>query len=264
MAGSTSVRRGGVRLDLDEITSTAFSEKVKNDPLVILPVGATEEHGSHLPLGTDSFQSEYIVNKLAAEFDALVLPPVRYGECRSTRKFPGTISLRSETVQALVTDILSELARNGVSKVIVLSGHAGSGHMAALRLGSGRVVEQHPDMRVMVLSDYDIAYDLAGREFPSSDGHAGLIETSRMLGIRPDLVGEDRPVGDSRPPKFMVMDDPQTYFPSGVMGDSSEASAEKGKAIDDYIFEKLSAIIADNFDLPRNSPEKTMRSEGSD
>ncbi|HUV61261.1 MAG TPA: creatininase family protein [Thermoplasmata archaeon] len=249
-------------MNFDEITSKAFSELVKDDPLVILPIGATEEHGSHLPLGTDSFQCEYVVERLAEEFDALVLPPIRYGECRSTRKFPGTISLRAETVQALVTDILSELARNGVSKVIVLSGHAGSGHMAALKLGANRVVEQHPDMRVMVLSDYDIAYDLAGQEFPANDGHAGLIETSRVLGIMPDLVGEDRPVGDTRPPKFMVVDDPQSYFPTGVMGDSREASAEKGRRIDEYIFEKLSDIIADSFGLSRKSSGGTRKAEG--
>ena len=86
-----------------------------------------------------------------------------------------------------------ELARNGVNNVLVLSGHAGSGHMAAIRLGAQSAVESNDRLKVMVLSDYDIAYDLAGKEFPASDGHAGQIETSRMLAIRPDLVGADRP-----------------------------------------------------------------------
>ncbi|MDH3365623.1 MAG: creatininase family protein [Thermoplasmata archaeon] len=251
-----------MKLRFDEITSSDFSEAVKTDPIAILPIGATEEHGSHLPLGTDSFQCEEVVGRLAAEFGALVLPPIRYGECRSTRKFPGTISLRSETVYALVTDVLAELVRNGVSKVIVLSGHAGGGHMAALKLGANRVVEQHPNLRVMVLSDYDIAYDLVGQEFPANDGHAGLIETSRMLGIRPDLVGDDRPVGDARPPKFMVVDDPQKYFPTGVMGDSRAASAEKGRRIDDYIFEKLSDIVADNFGIDRKGAGGIAKGDG--
>ncbi|UCE80329.1 MAG: creatininase family protein [Methanobacteriota archaeon] len=244
-------RRGGSRLNLDELTSQDFSAIAESDPLVILPIGATEEHGSHLPLGTDSFQCEEIVQRLAREFNALVLPPIRYAECRSTRNFPGTISLKSETVQALVTDVLSELARNGISKVIVMSGHAGSGHMAALKLGALRVIEQNADMRVMVLADYDIACDLAGQEFPQDDGHAGQIETSRMLAIRPELVSSERPFGDARPPRHMIVSDPQRYFPSGVMGDSRGASAEKGGRISDYISSRLSDIVAQNFDIPR-------------
>lgn len=228
---------------------------MKADPLVILPIGATEEHGSHLPLGTDSFQCEEIVGRLADEFDAFVLPPIRYGECRSTRNFPGTISLRSETIRAIVEDVLSELVRNGVSKVLLLSGHAGSGHMAAIKLGAQRVVERHEGIRVMVLSDYDIAYDLAGKEFPPDDGHAGQIETSRMLAIRPELVGNDRPHGSTRPPRFMVVNDPQRFFPSGVMGDSRGASDDKGRRINDYIFKELSRIVAEGFDLRRTSGE---------
>ena len=242
-----SERAAGCVRRFDELTSREFEAAVKEDPLVILPVGATEEHGSHLPLGTDSFQAEEVVRRVAERFGALVLPPVRYGECRSTRNFPGTISLRSETVQAIITDIVSELARNGVRKVLVLSGHAGSGHMAAIKLGAHRAVEANPELRAMVLSDYDIAYDLAGKEFPANDGHAGQIETSRVLGIMPDLVGPDRPVGATRPPRFMVLPDPERFIPTGVMGDPTGASAEKGRRIDDYVVEKLCDQIEEGF-----------------
>jgi creatinine amidohydrolase len=244
---ATSERAAGCARKFDELTSEEFAAAVKDDPLVVLPIGATEEHGSHLPLGTDSFQGEEVVRRVAERFGALVLPPVRYGECRSTRNFPGTISLRSETVQAVVTDIVSELARNGVRRVLVLSGHAGSGHMAAIKLGAHRAVEANPELRAMVLSDYDIAYDLAGKEFPADDGHAGQIETSRVLGIRPELVGQDRPVGATRPPRFMVLPDPERFIPTGVMGDPRNASSEKGRRIDDYIVEKLCSLIEEGF-----------------
>jgi creatinine amidohydrolase len=244
-----SARSGGRMLRVDELTSPEFAALVRKNPLVILPIGATEEHGTHLPLGTDSMQCESVVSRIAEEFGALVLPPVRYGECRTTRNFPGTLSLRFETVQSLVFDIVSELARNGVRKVLVLSGHAGSGHMAAIRLGVTRVVEGNPDLRAMVLSDYDIAYDLSGKEFPRDDGHAGQIETSRMLGIRPDLVGRARPFGKTRPPKYMVLPDPEKHLPTGVMGDSRGSSSEKGARIDDYIFRNLCEAVAENFGL---------------
>ncbi|HIH01514.1 TPA: creatininase family protein [Thermoplasmata archaeon] len=232
---------------IDEMTSPEFAREVKRDPLVILPFGSVEEHGSHLPLGTDSMQCEEVVRRIAERFDALVLPPIRYGECRTTRNFPGTITLRSETVQSLAFDIVSELARHGVKKVLVLSGHAGSGHMAAIRLGVQRAVEVSPAVKAMVLSDYDIAYDLAGKEFPRDDGHAGQIETSRMLGIRPDLVGRSRPVGRTRPPKYMILPEPEKFIPTGVMGDSRGSSAEKGGRIDEYIVDNLSEVVARNF-----------------
>ncbi|HIH01478.1 TPA: creatininase family protein, partial [Thermoplasmata archaeon] len=232
------------------------------DHLVIMPFGSIEEHGTHLPLGTDSFQCESVVKRLADRFDALVLPPVRYGECRTTRGFPGTISLRFETVEAIAEDVLMELARNGVSNVLLLSGHAGSGHMAALRLGAQRAVERNDRLKVMVLSDYDIAYDLAGTEFPASDGHAGQIETSRMLAIRPDLVGDDRPVGESRPPKFKIIKEPERYLPTGVMGDSRDSSVEKGRRIDDYVVERLCEMVARNFGLPVKAAEDNETGEG--
>lgn len=241
-----SARRGARAVYLDEISSKDFARLVKDDPVAVVPVGSLEEHGEHLPLGTDSMQAEEVARRLAQEIGALILPPIGYGECRSTRNFPGTVSLSFETVQMLAFDIVSELRRNGLRKIVILSGHAGSGHMAALRLGAQRAVEQNPDIKVMVLSDYDIAYDLRGKEFPDDDGHAGRIETSRMLNIRPELVGDARPRGKARPPRFMVLPDPEEYFPTGVMGDSSGSSAECGRRIDDYVVDNLVSLVKAN------------------
>ncbi len=234
---------------VDEITSKEFARLAGTKPLVIVPIGSVEEHGSHLPLCTDSFQAEEIAARVAKAFGALVCPAIRYGECRSTRNFPGTISLSGRTVRSLAYDIASELARNGIDKVMFLTGHAGSAHMAALRAGALKAVEANPALKVMVLSDYDIAYDLRGKEFPEDDGHAGEIETSRILRLRPELVGRERPKGRTRPPKYMVLSDPEKYFPSGVMGDSSKASAEKGGNIDDYVVKRLCELVRENFGL---------------
>lgn len=236
---------------LEELTSDEFARLVKRRPLVIVPIGSVEEHGSHLPLCTDSFQAEEICRRIALQFNAILCPPIRYGECRSTRNFPGTLSLSSETVQGLAHDIVSELGRNGIDKILVLTGHAGSGHMAAIRLGAQRAVERNPRLKVMVLSDYDIAYELLGKEFPEKDGHGGELETSRVLGIRPELVGKSRPKGKTRPPEFMVLPDPEKYFPEGIYGDTSAASAKKGKTVDDYIVGRLCEIISRNFGISR-------------
>jgi len=234
---------------IEEITSEEFARRAKKKPLVIIPFGSVEEHGSHLPLCTDSFQAEEIAHRIAPMFDAMVCPPIRYGECRSTRNFPGTISLSSESVKGIARDVLSELCRNGIDKILVISGHAGSAHMVALNEVAREVVEKHRYLKIMVLSDYDIAYELRGKEFPEDDGHGGLIETSRILWIRPELVGKSRPSGKERPPKFMVLPDPEKYFPAGIVGDTRDSSAGKGKKIDDYIVRELSKLISKNFGL---------------
>lgn len=235
----------------DEITSKDFAELKKDKLLAILPVGSLEEHGEHLPLGTDAMQAEEVVRQIASRFESIVLPPLRYGECRTARGFPGTVSLSFETIQSFSFDVITELARNGVFNVLVLTGHAGSGHMAALRLGAQRAVEQNQKLKVMVLSDYDIAYDLRGKEFSENDGHGGDIETSRILNIRPKLVKRSRPKGSWDIPEFMVLPHPEKYIPAGIAGDTSKASPEKGKRIDDYVVDRLCKLISKNFGIRR-------------
>lgn len=247
---STSARPAGA-VKADEVTSVEFAKLVDAGALFILPFGSLEEHGSHLPLGTDMVQADNVARRVADEFGAVLLPSVGYGECRSTRNFPGTLSLSFETVQMLASDIASELARNGVRKLLVITGHAGTGHMAALRLGVLRAVEENPSLRAMVLSDYDLAYELKGVMFPEDDGHAGSIETSRVLNLRPELVGKARPVGKSRPPKYMLLPDPEKHIPTGVMGDARNSSAKKGAAIDDYIVDSLCELVSHNFGIRR-------------
>jgi creatinine amidohydrolase len=231
---------------LDELTMKEFSEKVNDNTVVILPIGATEEHGAHLPLNTDSLQPEFVAEKVAKHTKALIAPPIRYGFCASTKNFPGTITISFDTLRSLVYDILSELHRNGIKNIVVLSGHAGRIHMAALRQAAESVVREC-DVKIMVLSDYDIAYDLidVDMSIPKDDGHSGLIETSRILDIREDLVKGEGEAGSTRPPKFMVLPDPEKYFPTGVMGDPTGASKPKGDQINDYIIKELVKLIKD-------------------
>ncbi len=236
---------------LEELTSREFKELVKRKPLAIVPMGSVEEHGDHLPLCTDSFQAEEVARRIALEFGGIVCPPIRYGECRSTRNFPGTISLGFDTLRMLATDILSELDRNGIDKVLVLTGHAGSSHMMAVRLGAETVVARNPKLKIVFLSDYDLAYELRGKEFPEDDGHGGLIETSRILNIRPELVRTPRPKGGTWAPPYMIVPNPEKYIPTGILGDSSGATPEKGKTIDDYVANRLCDIISKSLGIKR-------------
>jgi creatinine amidohydrolase len=232
-----------ISMYLDELTMKEFKGKVNDDTVVILPIGAIEEHGAHLPLCTDSLQPEYVAEKVAEKTGALIAPPIRYGFCSSTKNFPGTITISFDTLRSLIYDVLSELIRNGIKNIVVLSGHAGRVHMAALKLAAQKVANEH-EVNIMVLSDYDIVYEELERwGIPEDDGHSGFIETSRIMAIREELVkGEGEP-GKTRPPKFMVLKDPEKYFPTGVMGDPTNASKEKGEEINDFVIGELVKLI---------------------
>ena len=225
---------------LDEMTTREFAEKVKEDSVVIVPIGAVEEHGPHLPLCTDSIQPEHVALEIGARMGAFIAPPIRYGNCSTTRNFPGTISISFDTMRALAYDVMSELARNGFRNIVLLSGHAGGMHMAALRLAAKDVVDER-DVHVMVVSDYEILYRSGKVE--KGDGHSGLLETSRVLAIRPDLVRPERPKGESKMPPFVVLRHPEEYWKEGVSGDSSGSTAEKGKDFNDFVVDELCGMI---------------------
>jgi creatinine amidohydrolase len=231
---------------IEELSSVEFAKFVRKNPLVFLPLGATEAHGTHLPLGTDSFQPEALCEALADRLDGLVMPALRYGHHSSTRNMSGTMSLRYDTLRALVADVLDSMERNGVRRAVIVSGHAGSLHLAAVRDAAEDFVRRS-SMKLMVLTDYDIAYKFPlpeDKEWP--DGHGGLIETSRILAIRPDLVKKERPRGKFLDKDYMIVADPQTCMPEMMAGDSTKASAMLGEQINQFILDRLVELIQRN------------------
>jgi creatinine amidohydrolase len=231
---------------LEELNVDEFKRLVEKDILVILPVGAVEGHGPHLPIGTDIIQPMALAIRLSERFDAMIAPPVHYGECSSTRNLPGTISLSFDTVRALIREILEELCRQGIGRILVLSGHAARAHMIAQREAGKEVLKKHPDLKLMVVSDYEIAYELLGKEFDADDGHAGDIETSRIMKHRGDLVGERPPKAKLREQTYMVTENPEERFPSGYWGDPTKASKENADKVEEFIFKELVRLIEEN------------------
>jgi creatinine amidohydrolase len=234
---------------LDELSTNEAAEAAKQGRVVIFPIGSVEEHGSHLPLGTDSVQPEYIAIEVAKKTGCLIAPPFRYGICNATRNFTGTITIQFDTLYRLALDVLSELARNGFNRIIIMSGHAGNSHMVALRLAAQEVIAKNEEaqpknkVRIMVLSDFDFAEELAQELADPKDGHAGTIETSRMIAIRPDLIKGKGKADVWRMPRFEVLAHPELFFPSGVNGDPTTASAEKGQKINKYIINEVAKLV---------------------
>lgn len=224
-------------------------KRARASTVVIIPVGSVEEHGDHLPLCTDSLQPEYVALEVAKKTKCLVAPPLRYGVCDTTRNFPGTISIGFESLSKIMKDICEEFVRNGFRRILVLSGHAEKSHMAALRLAAQEIVWQHADesaekrLKIMVCSDYDFAYELKGKYFSEKDGHAGTIETSRVMSIRPDLIKAKGKKSFPEFNRFEISAEPEKYFPSGVIGDPTIASRRKGQMINKHVIENVAKLV---------------------
>ena len=229
-----------------EMNREEFAAAMKCSPVVILPIGSMEEHGAHLPLGSDTFEIDFVINRISEKLDCVILPTLNYGNCGSTYNFPGTISVSFDSLRAFITDILKEVIRHDGRRILVISGHAGTDHMAAMRMAAKSIVKDYPDAKIMVMSDYDLVPDYKGGNIPSWDGHAGKAETSRMLNIRPDISKRGKTATRAKYREFMVLPDPESQFPTGVSGDPRRASPELGKKIDDYILRRLLGLIEKN------------------
>jgi creatinine amidohydrolase len=226
-----------------ELDSRSFEQRLGTNPLIILPVGALEAHGPHLPLGADQIQAEATAATLAERVDGLIAPSLTYGSCPGAREFPGTVSLSLAALGQVTRNVLEEFARMGIRRILVLSGHAERGHMAALREAGSDTMRAHPRTKIVVLSDYDFVYELRGKESPASDGHAGMLETSRVLALAPDTVGPSRPVGEYHASPFVPGSPTSREWPESVMGDTRPASAELGRKVQSYVLDRLTVVV---------------------
>jgi len=215
---------------LEEMSWPEIEAGLKQTKTVILPVGATEEHGPHLPTITDTIQAMEVARAVADKKNVFLAPPLHYGVCRSTRGFPGTITVSHDALRAFVKDLLISFTDSGFANVMILTGHAGGQHMAALEEACQMAVEER-DFRVSLVYLFDFI-DASAVQTPH-DGHAGEMETSLMMVIRKDLVkgkpNEHFPVR----PRFLIMKNVRHLMGNGVMGNPEPATPEKGKAFFD-------------------------------
>lgn len=214
--------------------------------IAVLPFGALEQHGPHLPLATDTITAEGVAAALADRLDALLLPAVPYGETWNMSGYPGTVSLRPETVTAIAEDIGRGVAGSGARALVVVNGDWGN--RAPLAVAARRLVDVLP----AVVLDHPGLDDAAARlrdSLPAASGlaHAEEVETSLMLHLAPELVGDERPAQyPDFPSDFGVRPMRMHGFSaSGVFGDPAPATAEKGAALLDAIVAASLAVLRD-------------------
>ncbi|MGQ9687677.1 MAG: creatininase family protein [Desulfobaccales bacterium] len=214
---------------------------------VLLPVGSVEEHGPHLPLGTDAFHAIELARRVAELRPVLVAPPLFYGLCRSTREHPGTVSISGDSLRMLVTDLGREFYRNGMRQLLILSGHAGGTHMAALTEAGEMLLAELPELSVAICNILDLLQEvLAARPElvqTKGDAHAGEVETALMLAAYPHLVEGRAPAEWPTFPKYVLVRDKRRYWPAGVWGDPGPATAAQGEALLQAEAERLAKVI---------------------
>ena len=166
--------------------------------LAVVPLGATEQHGPHLPTGTDYFTIESVAREAAAlaapTVPTIVTPALPFGSSDHHFVFGGTLSLSTETYYRVLRELVESLVTDGFTRIFLLNGHGGNHELAQL---AARDVALKRPVRVGAGSYWRIAWDALvaaeahkGRRLP---GHAGDFETSVVMSLRPDLVPADRP-----------------------------------------------------------------------
>jgi creatinine amidohydrolase len=209
--------------------------------IALLPVGALEQHGPHLPLDTDTVLATGVARRIATEVGGWLLPAIGYGEAWSAEAWPGTISLSAETLRRSIDDIAHGLQRIGVAGLVTVNGHFGNrAPIAAARYSLPALHLDYPGLE-QAAAEFCVSKP-AGPSFY----HADEVETSMMLALAPDAVRMERAVAEypvfpsdfgTRPMQL------REFNSSGVFGDPRPATAATGEKIIARIVDESIALI---------------------
>ncbi|MBI3724897.1 creatininase family protein [bacterium] len=226
--------------------------------VAFLPVGALEAHGPHLPLATDAIIAHELALR-AAHFlgdggtTALLLPALPYAPAEYASGFQGTLSIRPETLRALLVDIARAAAAQGIAGLVLVNGHLEPDHVRNLRLAVAEAREAAPAPRFVLGPEWTSSRyrPHLPEEFFRGGAHAGGYETSLVLAAEPDLVDEETRA--SLPPRFQdlakamkegarrfeeIAQGDQAYF-----GDPASASAKEGARVLDLLAREVASEV---------------------
>ncbi|MBO8162867.1 MAG: creatininase family protein [Brevibacillus sp.] len=218
------------------LSSAEIGEKIRENPIAILPIGAVEAHGPHLPLGTDNLLAERLAEELASRTNALQLPTLPYGQVWSLKNFPGSINVRNESLINLLVDIGESVHQQGFRLFVMVNGHLGNA--VALKEAARQLYQRCPGLKVLYLFYPGTKQVMeAVRETKAAHAtyfHACEIETSYMLYLAPEYVDMSRAICDM--PQIPALADVtptpwEEFTKTAVLGDATLATREKGEAI---------------------------------
>ncbi len=227
-------------MELQRLSYQQF--EARRPAVAVLPVGSTEQHGPHNPLGTDATVASELARAACETTDALLLPPIHVGLAEHHRNFPGTLYVSHDTLRNYVRDVLQSVARHSPDAAIVVNGHGGN--TPALDEACARV--SRDDVLFATVWEWFVVTD-------ADVGHGGDAETSLNLYLTPDDVGD--PVEGDAPEwgKYIngasVAHDTDEFTANGITGDARGASAETG--VD--LFEESTAALVELIEWVRNN-----------
>jgi creatinine amidohydrolase len=222
-----------------DLTSPEIEDILRRNPLVILPAGSVEQHGPHLPTGTDYFAAVAIGDAVAQRMDGVLLPSCPVGVTPMHMPYAGTLTLRAETFVRAMTEIVASAAAHGARRALILNWH--EGNIPALALVAEALHREH-GLEVVTVQACYVAEEMFGARAGGLT-HGGRIEVWSVLAHRPDLVHLDRAAGASDRKRGAGMDrlrrtrayqpvltDIRDIAPSGWYGDPSGATVEEAEA----------------------------------
>lgn len=266
-----------------ELAKIPFPEAARiaqtGNALVILPVGVVEEHGAHLPLGMDSFAAEVYAEAAAphleeAGYEIVVAPTVSYGVARAAIDFPGTLSLKPQTLKSLVLDIGRSLAKHGLDRLVILNGHRDLSHMKALD-GARDLLVGEKSARVLCVgftTDPEVTAacyregvrGLSHSVKPDREGHGGEWETSLALhafpeSVKKEIIGQLDPNFDYDVEAFRneTKDYGSLSGGRGYFGSPQSGSAETGRKIAEIRGRNIARVILKEW----GSADRTNRTQ---
>jgi creatinine amidohydrolase len=239
-----------------ELTQPEIAAQLKKNPLVILPQGSVEQHGPHLPAGTDIFASNAIAHAVAERMDGLVLPGGPLGVTPLHMPFEGTITLTPNTYMRVVIETAASTAQHGAKYLLILNWH----ELNTPPLGvAAETLHRQYGMTVLTVQAHFVAEELFGTECGGLT-HGGEIETLAVLAHRPDLVHLDRIENSSEHAHGHKMDalrrtrtyqpvlsDVRSIAPTGWYGSPQHATVEKAKRMLNAVADSIAKQSAEIF-----------------
>ncbi len=249
----------------DKLTWPELREAVAEGRVIVLPVGSTEQHGPHLPLDVDNFLCQSVCEggaKLVPD-DVLLMPPLSYGFNWHHIDFPGTIGIGWDNYVRFLLDIVRSVAHHGFKKVLIVNGHGSNRPLVEV---AARQATMDNEVICAAFSYYELATEVVGEVRESPRGwvaHADEIETSLYLYLRPEGVRTELAKAENnmlpsefwwqdleKPGRIGMMEWWSSLSHTGVLGDPTLASAEKGEILYRAVTEELAKLIREFKERP--------------
>ncbi|MFT3982455.1 MAG: creatininase family protein [Lachnospiraceae bacterium] len=237
---------------IKEMTWMEFDELRKETGIAVIPIGATEVYGPHLPLGSDIIVCEEVSKRIAEKLKLLIGPSITVGDSKCLDEFPGTMVARPESFENYLMDICESLIKWGYKKFFFFNSHVTNvsliEHICEKLTDRGFLCAQIDWWRFVK----PISVGIADFEGEKAHGHASEVGTSCMLYLREDLVVKEKmedqeSLFENPFPDFITYEDFSEYTKSGILGMASAATREKGEKIVEKAIDRIIEFLTKEF-----------------